>query len=190
MGPSSITASNATASLKAEWRIAAVPLQQGNSQGAASSQTGMPGFTVAAAQGTPANTSERKRSSYVLQFPSSSTTAFSASAALATSRRRQQQQQQQQQQMPRATDFSVAGAADAAVDDEQQLEAALSPDAPDSPKPGQALLDAGWAFDEDQQQQVNTVQLIALQLIALQSDAEAVEVQACLLASITMDGLI
>jgi hypothetical protein len=105
----------------------------------------------AALQGAPASapaasSAEHRRSSYVLQFQSSSANNFTKPAAAAFTT--QQQQQQLGVTVPSSVD---AGAVDGG---QQQLDAALPPDGPDSPQPGQALLDAAWTHDEGQQQQV------------------------------------
>jgi hypothetical protein len=89
---------------------------------------------------------KQRRSSYVLQFQGSSANTFNRPAAAACST----QGQQLGATVPSAVDAGF-------VDGEQQqqlLDEALSPDGPDSPQLGQALLDAGWTYHEEQQQQV------------------------------------
>lgn len=176
-GSSSATASTAIDNSKLDRRLAAVHFQHGSSEGTASRQRQMPGWAAAAAdaarqgapaEAPPAGSCERRRSSYILHFPSSNnTTAGNQAAATGPN-------MQQLQQTPGVTVVSAEAAAD--VYEQQQRAAAISPDAPDSPRPGQALLNAGWIYEEDhqqQQQQVYTTELAAVPLLLMQSVADS-----------------
>jgi hypothetical protein len=141
--------SNARCGVKLDKK--SVAFAPGDNEGTAISRSTMLGPADGAAQAAlpaaaPAASSVKHRhSSYVLQFPSSSANTFSKPAAAVVST--------QQKQLSAAMSSAVDAAG---VDGEQQqlLAEALSPDGPDSPQPGQALLDAGWAYNENQQQQV------------------------------------
>jgi hypothetical protein len=144
-----VATSNARCGAKLDKKSVAFALE--SIEGAVNSQSALLRPADGAAQAAPsaaapaASNVEHKRSSYVLQFQSSSANTFNKPAAAAFGT------QQRQLGAPAPTVMDAG-----CVDGEQQQlpDEALSPDGPDSPQLGQALLDAGWTYHEEQQQQV------------------------------------
>jgi hypothetical protein len=121
-----------------------------------------------------ASNAEQRHSSYVLQLPSSNFTTLNKPTAAMSNR------QQQQQLMKGAGVLSTLSATPAAAaDEQQQLEESLSPDAPGSPQPGQALLGTEWGYDDDQQQQVSTAAPAALHLLQLHAETAMLTESVC-----------